>query len=63
MNSRRFKEQIRTSLKPRGLVQDRKIGAGVVFDTDELRHLLPDFEIVRYEEREALHDFGSEKIR
>jgi hypothetical protein len=45
------------------LVQDRKIGAGVVFDTDELRHLLPDFEIVRYEEREALHDFGSEKIR
>lgn len=73
MNPRRLKEQIRASLKPGGLLvvegfhrdatKNRKIGAGVVYDTDELKNMLPEFEIVRYEEPEALPDFGPEKVR
>ena len=72
MNPRRLKEQIRASLKPGGLLvvegfhrdatKDRKIGAGVVYDTDESRNMLPEFEVLRYQEPEALPDFGPEKV-
>lgn len=73
MNPRSLKEQIRASLKPGGLlvvegfhrdaIKNSKIGEGVVYDTNELRDMLPDFEVVRYEEPVALPDFGPEKVR
>jgi SAM-dependent methyltransferase len=73
MNPRGLEKQIRASLKPGGLLvvegfhkdatKGRKIGGGVVFDTDELKNLFPDFEDVRYEEPEAVGDFGLEKSK
>jgi SAM-dependent methyltransferase len=73
MNPRGLKEQIRTSLKPGGLLvvegfhrdatKEGKIAAGVVYDTDELKNMLPDFDIVHYEEPVELPDFGPEKVR
>jgi SAM-dependent methyltransferase len=73
MNPRGLKKQIRAALKPGGLLvvegfhrdaaRGRKIGAGVVFDTDELKKLLPDFEVVRYQEPVDVADYGLEKVR
>ncbi|MFO0952070.1 MAG: methyltransferase domain-containing protein [Isosphaeraceae bacterium] len=73
MNPRGLEDRIRTSLKPGGLVvvegfhrdaaRKTPIGAGVVFESGELKALFPDFEVVRYEEPEAEPDFGEEKLR
>src|SRR5262249_53675333 len=58
MNPRGLEKQIRASLRPGGLLvvegfhkdatKGRKIGAGVVFATDELKNLFPEYEVVRY---------------
>jgi hypothetical protein len=44
-------------------LQGRSIGAGVVFDTDELKKLFPGMRVVRYEEPEDVSDFGLQKVR
>jgi SAM-dependent methyltransferase len=72
-NPRGLEKQIRASLKPGGLLvieafhkdaaKGRKIGAGVLFETGELKKLLLDFEVVRYEEPEAISDYGLAKSK
>lgn len=69
---RRFVDKVRQSLKPGGIVvvedfhrdaiKARRIGSGVVFDTDELRKLFAGFRILRYEEVEGIGDYGLEKV-
>lgn len=73
MNARGFEDRIRTSLKTGGLLvvegfhkdatKGGPIGAGVVWESGELKALLPEFEIVRYEEPEAVADYGLNTVR
>ncbi|MBC8083324.1 MAG: class I SAM-dependent methyltransferase [Hymenobacter sp.] len=68
-------EKVRQGLKPGGLVviegfhrdatKVRKIGEGVVFDTDELKslYLAAGFTILRYEEADGIGDFGLQQMR
>ena len=64
---------IHRSLKPGGLViaeafhrdatREGPIGAGVVYDSNELPRLFDQFRIVRYEDTEGVGDFGLRKTR
>jgi 2-polyprenyl-3-methyl-5-hydroxy-6-metoxy-1,4-benzoquinol methylase len=71
---RDFADKAVKALKPGGLLvieafhkdatlQGRSIGAGVTFDTDELKKLFPSLRVLRYEEPEDITDFGLQKVR
>jgi len=72
---REYASKVKNALKPKGIVvlegfhadaaKQRKIGSGVVFNTDELRKLYADvgLKIVRYEEPVGVADFSKEKLR
>ncbi len=66
-------EKVERSLKPGGAVvieafhrdaaQGRRIGGGVVFETDELVKMFPKLRVVRNEEPMAIADFGMQEVR
>src|SRR5262245_7056977 len=70
---RGLEKKARAALKPGGLVvveafhrdaaRGRQIGAGVVFETGELKALFRGLEVVRYEEPADVADYGQEKVR
>jgi SAM-dependent methyltransferase len=70
---RPYAKKIYSALKPGGVVvvegfhrdatKKIRIGAGVVFDSGELRELFKGFEVLRYEEVEDVADWGLEKVR
>src|SRR6266545_4994979 len=70
---RHLTARVYDSLKPGGLVvveafhqdatKDSAIGGGVVFDSNELLRLFDRYRIVRYEDTEAVGDFGLKKTR
>ena len=70
---RHLTARVYDALKPGGLVvveafhrdatRDAAIGAGVVFDSNELVRLFDRYRIVRYEDAEAVGDFGLQKTR
>ena len=74
VGARDFADKAVKALKPGGLLvieafhkdatlQGRSIGAGVVFETDELKKLFPSLRVLRYEEPEDIGDFGLQKVR
>ncbi len=70
---RHLTARVYDSLKPGGLVvveafhrdatKGASIGGGVVFDSNELLRLFERYRIVRYEDTEAVADFGLQKTR
>ena len=70
---RHLTARVYDSLKPGGLVvveafhrdatKGAAIGGGVVFDSNELLRLFDRYRIVRYEDAEAVADFGLQKTR
>ncbi|WP_422929726.1 methyltransferase domain-containing protein [Singulisphaera sp. PoT] len=73
MDPRGLEGRIGAALKPGGLLviegfhrdatKTGPIGDGVVFDTDELKKLFADLEIIRYEEPVAIADYGQQALR
>jgi SAM-dependent methyltransferase len=66
---RGLEKQIRTSLKPGGLLvveafrKDAAKGRKGGFGTDELKNLFPDFEVLRYEEPVDVSDYRLERAK
>jgi SAM-dependent methyltransferase len=70
---RHLTARVYDSLKPGGLVvveafhqdatKESTIGGGVVFDSNELLRLFDRYRIVRYEDADAIGDFGLKKTR
>ena len=73
VGAREYVDRVFDTLKPGGLVvieafhrdatKSGPIGPMVVFDTNELLHLFDRFRVVRYEDTDAVADFGLDKVR
>jgi SAM-dependent methyltransferase len=73
VGGREFVNEVLRALRPGGMVivegfhrdatKTRSIGGSVVFDTNELPQLFAKLRVVRYEEVDALGDFGMEMTR
>jgi SAM-dependent methyltransferase len=73
VGARDYVEQVLRALRPGGMVvleafhrdatKTRPIGGGVVFDTNELLQLFGALRVVRYEDTEAMGDFGLAETR
>lgn len=73
VGGREYKEQVIRALKPGGMVvmeafhrdatKAGPIGGAVVFDTNELLQLFAPLRIVRYEDTNAVADFGQQEMR
>ncbi len=73
VGARGYVEKVARALRPGGMVvveafhrdatKDGPIGPAVVFDTNELLQLFAPLRIVRYEDTEAVGDFGLDKTR
>ena len=72
IGAREYVGRVTRALRPSGIViigfhrdatKDGPIGGAVVFDTNELAHLFPALRIVRYEDTQAVGDFGLRSTR
>jgi SAM-dependent methyltransferase len=73
VGGREFVEPVQRALRPGGMVvlegfhrdatRTRPIGGAVVFDTNELLKLFPALRVVRYEDTDAVADFGLDNTR
>jgi SAM-dependent methyltransferase len=73
VGGREFAAQVLRALRPGGMVvvegfhrdatKTRSIGGAVVFDTNELLQVFAPLRVVRYEDTDAVADFGRERTR
>lgn len=73
VGAREFATQVVRALRPGGIVvvegfhrdatKTRPIGGAVVFDTNELMRIFAPLRVLRYEDAEAVGDFGLERTR
>jgi hypothetical protein len=73
VGAREFSSQVVRALRPGGIVvvegfhrdatKTRPIGGAVVFDTNELMRIFAPLRVLRYEDADAVGDFGLERTR